>query len=320
MAGMFGQGLYRAFKKDMDQIVSEQRHAQLMQIDANYAHWFEKLTTAETIQQRQLCRKELKKIVDSYGMDLKYELIPENRDKLIISCLPMVLAVAAKTLGRCKSNVAMEDLVQAGNLGLVLGVDHVLKTPVEKDGISKSKAKLSTYLYFWIRKYVYQEAYQNSNGFGGTHRDKEEANKYSKVIIQDHDSENDMQNDRWDIENDVKMTNDFKDLVMIEDEAKKFQQESKKMFSILSNQEKKVLFMAYGIDTPANTIYSGTEIAKMLGKSNAWVTNTMKNIMWKLQHSVKGMAKGQDMINALCLIQGIDMTKVDDSAWRMPTE
>ena len=36
--------------------------------------------------------------------------------------------------------------------------------------------------------------------------------------------------------------------------------------------------------------------------------------------SVKGMAKGQDMINALCLIQGIDMTKVDDSAWRMPTE
>lgn len=320
MAGIFGQDAYRAYKKDMDKVVSEQRHAQLMQIDANYVHWFERLTNAKSLPERQICRRELKKIVDSYGMDLKYAVIPENRDKLITSCLPMVLALASKTLSKCKNNIYMEDLVQAGNLGLILGVDNALKTPQIKDGLSKTRAKLSTYLYFWVRKYMYQEAFQ-SNGFSGTVRDKEAATKYATFVIQrqeDNDGD-EMANDRWDVKKVANtVTHDFKDLVMIEDEAKKFQAESKKMFSILSDKEKKILFMAYGIDTPNNIIYTQSEIAKAMGLSQPMIAKYMKNIMWKLQHSIKGMASGIDMINALCLIQNVDMTKVDDSAWKMP--
>ena len=322
MAGIFGGENYRTFKKEMDSIVSKTVHNQLMEIDPNYVHWVEKLAKAEHLEQRQLARREIKKIVDSYNMDLKLEVIPQNREKLIVSCLPMVLMLAAKTLPKCRGTVYMDDLVQAGNLGLILGVDNALKTPVHHEAMNKNKAKLSTYLYFWIRKYMYIEAFRNSMGFSGTISDKEAANKYATVILSKHRDENgdEMQNDLHDVDKEIMKSNDFKDLLVVEDEARKFQDESKKMFSILNPKEKKILFMAYGIDTPNNNIYTLEEIGKALGMPRSNVSRTMKNILWKLQHQVKGMASGYDMINAFCLIQGVDMSKLDDikDEWKMP--
>ena len=58
MAGIFGQDAYRAYKKDMDKVVSEQRHAQLMQIDANYVHWFERLANAKSLEETLIYRLE----------------------------------------------------------------------------------------------------------------------------------------------------------------------------------------------------------------------------------------------------------------------
>lgn len=322
MAGIFGGENFRTFKKEMDEIVSKTVHNQLMEIDPNYKYWVERLAKAKHYEERVICRRELKKIVGSYNMDVKLQVIPENRDKLIVSCLPMVLMLAAKTLPKCRGTVYMDDLVQAGNLGLILGVDNALKTPVHKEAINKNKAKLSTYLYFWIRKYMYIEAFRNSMGFSGTIADKEAANKYATVVLSKHrNSDGDeMTNDLHDVDKEIMKSNDFKDLLVVEDEARKFQDQSKKMFSILSPKEKKILFMAYGIDTPNEVIYSMTEIGKQLGMPTSNVSRTMKNILWKLQHSVKDKATGYDMINAFCLIQGVDMSKLEDikNEWTMP--
>ena len=81
MAGIFGGENYRTFKKEMDSIVSKTVHNQLMEIDPNYVHWVEKLAKAEHLEQKQLARREIKKIVDTQYEHAK-TLLSENKDML----------------------------------------------------------------------------------------------------------------------------------------------------------------------------------------------------------------------------------------------
>ena len=318
MPGIFGADIYRRYKAEMEKIVSSTRHNQLMEIDPEYAKWAKLLAEpGTTLAQRQLYRKKIAEIVKSYGMDLKFQTVKANRDKLIIMCLPLVLDLAKKYIGKCRGNIYFEDLVGAGNLGAVIGVDKVLNTPVQKVP-EYSKLKYTTYVYNWIRKYIMAEAFGNSTGFGGTVRDKEAANKYATILIQPKDKDGeDYPNDLWDVDRKQMKTNDFKDLIMVEDEAKRFQAESKRMFSMISKRDREVLFDAYGIDTPNGVVYTQAELAKKYGVTQGTISKWLTNILWKLQRATKGNIKGEDLIAGLALIQGVDMSKIPGGdAWK----
>lgn len=319
MPGIYGGSLYKAYKAEMEKIVAKTRHEQLMSIDDEYRKFFELLATkGNTLEQRQMYRRRLKQIADSYEYDFKFKRIPANRDKLIISMLPMVLALAKKYLSYCRNTVYMEDLVQAGNLGCIIGVDRILNTPVDQRA-KYDKIKVSSYVYPWVKKYIFEEAFGKSTGFGGTVRDKEAANKFATIVPQKQENNNDdYLNDTWDVDQRVMKSNGFKDLVIIEDEVKKFQAQSKKMFSILSTNDKNLLFMAYGIDTPNGIIYTQAECAKHFGTTVNVIRKRMENIMWKLKRATKDTVSGHDMINAYCLIQGLDLRDINvDDAWKI---
>lgn len=318
MPGIFGGDLYKTYKSEMEKLVSKTRHEQLMIIDDEYRKFFNLLATkGQTLEQRQLYRKKLKAIADSYEHDFKFKRIPANREKIIIMCLPMVLDLAKRYLPMCRGNIYMEDLVQAGNLGCIIGVDNILNASVD-DKVKYEKVKISSYVYFWIKKYILMEAF-GSTGFGGTQRDKVEATKYAQVVVNHGDeSGDDYPNDLWDVDRKVMKTNDFKDLVMIENEVRKFKDFSKKMFGILSSRDKKLLFMAYGIDTPNGVVYTQEELAKEFGETRGIVKRRLENIMWKLKRVTKDNFNGHDMINAYCMIQGLDLRDIDvRDAWKL---
>lgn len=151
MAGIIGSRSFDTYRKEMASIVSENKHNQLLNIDPEYRDAWEKFCKARDEKQplsvRQLYKKKMTAIANKYEFDLKFTKSKANRDKLIISCLPMVISIARRFIGKAKGGVYMDDLIQAGNLGLVVAADRYVKTPIP---VGKKEAKFSTIAYMWI--------------------------------------------------------------------------------------------------------------------------------------------------------------------------
>ncbi|MBA7603681.1 RNA polymerase sigma factor RpoD [subsurface metagenome] len=75
----------------------------------------------------------------------------ESSKELIVSHLDFVIAIAKKAKSRFPC-VELDDLIQAGNLGLTKAAKNFDRHKADKRG-----AKFSTYAYFWIKKYLIQE-------------------------------------------------------------------------------------------------------------------------------------------------------------------
>jgi len=318
MAGQYGSHSYSIYRKELENIVDQVRHEKMMELDPEYADIFNRYQNATSIGEIKTLQRKLIKRLKSSGLDnhrgiskIQFAKNKGNRDKMIISCLPLVVSVAKKILSKSKPSVQFDDLVQAGNLGLVLAADYYLNTPFPANA---KPAKFSSYAYFWIYKYILEESIRSGTILSGTKRDLYNANKYTQLVVHKFDSDDgEMPNDRWDI----KIAKDFSELKFVEDEAKKFRDESKKLFKVLSKKEKQMIFMLYGIDTPNNVIYSQREIAQFFGKSPAQISKDIKNIMWKLQHMTKGFVDGEELIASLCILQGVDLSKDEFSEWSM---
>lgn len=319
MAGQYGSQSFNIYRKELEKEVNKLRHDKLMMDDPTYADLFNQYEHATSNTDVIKLQKRLKKRLQLSGLDsaksvghIQYTKNKANRDKLIISCLPMVVAIARKILNYSKVSVLFDDLVQAGNLGLVIGADHYLNTPFPADA---RPAKFSSYAYYWCYKYILEESIRSGTILsGGSKKGEYEANKYTTVILQKSERDGDeMPNDSWD---NVKSTaHDFSELRIIEDEVKRFRHESEKFFKPLSKNEKKLLFLLYGIDTPSNRIFSQREVATIMGKSPAQISKDVKNIMYKLGRMSKGFVNGEDLIASMCIIHGVDMSQVPE--WSM---
>jgi RNA polymerase sigma factor (sigma-70 family) len=319
MPGQYGSNSYTIYRKELEKVVDQLRHEKMMEIDPQYAQQFAKLTAKEASRgDRLLALKQMQKRLKAQGFDkpqsigkIQFKKNHGNRDKMIISCLPMVVSVAKKILWNSKSSVQFDDLIQSGNLGLVIAADNYLNTAFPADA---TPAKFSTYAYFWIYKYIFEESVRSGTILSGTKRDVYDANRYTQIVVQkSHDDDDELPNDRWD----MKTAKDFSELHIIEDEAKRFRHESEKLFKVLSKQEKRIIFLLYGIDTPKNIIYTQAEIAQIVGKSPAQISKDIKNIIWKLQHFAKDFVNGEDLIATLSILQGVDLSKVDFKDWTM---
>lgn len=317
MAGIMGSRSFDTYRRELAKVVSENKHQQLLQIDADYKKAWEAFCKAvedkEPMQVRQLYKKKMTAIANKYDFDLKFTKAKGNRDKLIISCLPMVIAIARRFIGKAKSGVYMDDLIQAGNLGLCVAADKYLNTPIP---VGKKEAKFSTVAYMWIFKYVQEEAYRMATPFGGeSARNAYLATQYTNTIEQRVSKDGDeFTNDTWDDASMNKLL-DIKEFTIASDEVKAFREQSKKLFSVLSKEEKRMLFLAYGIDTPSNQIMTNKEIAKIMGVSESTVSRTIAACLRKLSYSTRGVVSGQDLISTLAQLQGVDMSQIPE--WTM---
>lgn len=314
MAGILGSRSFDTYRREMAKLVSENKHAQLLTIDPEYKETWEKFVELEhqkgKMAERQMLKKKMARIAAKYNQDLKFTKSKANRDKLIISCLPMVVAMAKRFIGRAKSSVHMDDLIQAGNLGLCVAADNYLKGSVAE---GKKEAKFSTVAYMWIFKYVNEEALRHSTPFGGdsAHHAWKATTLTTTLTARATGEDGEFTNDTWDDANMNKLR-EFKDLQIVSDEVKAFRMASKKLFSILSKEEKRILFMAYGIDTPNNVVYSAEEIGKMLGVTRQTIWRTIKNCIHKLNYTGRGMVSGVDLINGLAQIHAVDMSQIPE--------
>lgn len=317
MAGIMGSRSFDTYRKEMAVIVSENKHRQLLAIDPDYKDAWEKFCKAkedkEALSVRQLYKKKMAAIANKYEFDLKFTKSRANRDKLIISCLPMVVSLAKRFIGKAKSGVYMDDLIQAGNLGLIMAADRYINTPIP---VGKKEAKFSTLAYMWVFKYIQEEAYRHATPFGGeSARNAYLAANYTQTLEQRANKDGDeFTNDTWDDASMNKLL-DMKEFALVDDEVKAFREKSKKLFSVLNKEEKKMLFMAYGIDTPNNTVYSQREIAKMLGISEATVSRSIAASLRKLTYSARGNVSGVDLITGLAQLHGVDLSQIPE--WSM---
>lgn len=313
MAGIMGSKNFDIYRKEMAKTVSENKHNQLMEIDPEYRKSWEKFCNAEHIEQRQLYKKQMTKIANSYEQDLKFQKSRSNRDKLIISCLPMVVNMAKRFIGRAKGGVYMDDLIQAGNLGLVIAADKYVRTPVPE---GKKEAKFSTIAYMWIFKYIREEAFRQSTVFGGNSVRYAEAamNTTNTLAARFNKDGEEFSNDTWDDASMNKLLN-IKEFNIVSDEVKAFRDSSKKLFSVLSKEEKQILFMAYGIDTPNNVVYSQKEISKISGKSEPTISRMIASCLRKLSYSTRNSISGNELIMGLAQLHSVDMSQIPE--WSM---
>lgn len=263
-------------------------------------------------------RGALEKYINSKGDQSELNSLPlvtnkGNRDKEIENCLMMVYSIALKYIKMSNPIVSFEDLLQYGNYGLVVAADKYFSTQVPDESIkrlrTKGFAKFSAYAYFWIKKYVIEGSHEMGTIFGGSAVTKEDANRNSKMVSLDSDDSKE-----------IESINSFKgteELKSVEDDIKQLSIYLKSVFAPLSKYEKKILFMALGIDTPNGVIYKMTEIADILGTSTPTISRDLAKCYNKLRTQANQELHGEDGVTMVSLLLGNDMNLVNLPEFRM---
>lgn len=182
-----------------------------------------------------------------------------------------------------KRNVPLDDVIQAGNLGLVIAADNYLNASLPSN---VRTAKFSTYAYAWIKKYVLDELNLTSQQLSTGTRAAYE-NRLKGMVFQSKDDT--MPGKEGDYEslvnNDLK--SDFKtgqDILEIEQKHKQYTIIMQRAIGTLNSQEKRILQQSYGLgDQDAMTL---SEIAQKEGLSTSGVRAIIKRCHHKIYWSM----------------------------------
>lgn len=314
MAAKTNYRLYNIYQKEVAKEIKKHQHNLLMEVSPEYVELFTRYAETENIAEKEVIMKKMVKLRNSLKNEWGYTKSKANRDKLIVSVLPMVMAMARKYHNVARGNVLLDDLIQAGNLGACVAADRFVNTPIKK---GKKEAKFSTVAYMWIFKYIRDEAWAGATVFGGSSKkaafDAAQHTQTLRDTMTTGDGE-EFSNNIWDDAAMNKLMN-VKDMTIASEDVKEFRNSSKKLFSILSKEEKRILFMAYGIDTPDNIVYAQKEIAKKLGLSESKVSRMIAAALRKLSYSTRNNVSGQDLITGLAQLHSVDLSEIPE--WTM---
>ncbi|AFF28006.1 gp1 [Sphingomonas phage PAU] len=300
--------LYKAWQKAEDNLLANPKNANFISIELKRRSALEDYIN-DTYSQKELAALPLAK---NKG----------NRNREIENCLGLVYSMALYYAKNSKARVGFEDLIAYGNLGLVVAADKYFTTEVPSESIlrlrSKGFAKFSTYAYAWIKKYIIEGSHEMGAIVGGSSRTKEEANRNAKIITQNYSSdEGDDMTDVWDYEMNKKSVNDFKELKIVEDDVNELKRYVKVVFAPLTKYEKRILFMALGIDTPNGVVYKMNEIAKIMNVSKPTISRDIARAYNKLRTQASQKLHGEDAVTMAALILGTDLTDVNLPELRM---
>lgn len=253
----------------------------------------ERLYTKEELQQlkieKDLTPEEVKNLrtARKYCDSSRFTKNRANRTELIKSCMLMVVKVARDYWWATgKHNVPLDDVIQAGNLGLTIAADNYLNASLPSN---VRVAKFSTYAYPWIKKYVLDELNLTSQQLSTGTRAAYE-NRLKGLVFQSKDDT--MPGKEGDYEslvnNDLK--SDFKtgqDILEIEQKHKQYTTIMQRAFSQLTSQEKTILQESYGLGV--QDAMSLQEIANKHGLSTSGVHAIIKRchhkIYWALSEN-----------------------------------
>lgn len=313
MAAKSNYKLVSIYKSELEKEIKKQQHSYLMEVSPEYAALFIKFSEAESRDEKSELKKQMIKMRDDLKNDWGYTKSKANRDKLIMSVLPMVMAMARKYFANAKGNIQLEDLIQAGNLGACVAADKYVSTNVKQ---GQKEAKFSTMAYMWIYKYITDEAWTQATVFGGDSKKAAYDAAHLTTTLKDKITKDgeEFSNDVWD-DSVMNKLMDVKEMTIASEDAKQFRDSSKKLFAVLSKEEKRILFMAYGIDTPNNIVYSQREIGKQLGLSDVKVSRMIASCLRKLSYTTRNNVSGQDLITGLAQLHNVDLSQIPE--WTM---
>lgn len=310
MAGSSSYKMISIYKKDIEREIEKQSHSHLMEVSPEYVEIFKQYTETENKAEQVMLKRKMVKMAKQLQNEWGFKKSAANRDKLILSVLPMVMAMARRFYGSARGNISLEDLIQSGNLGACIAADKYISTPIKT---GQREAKFSTVAYMWIYKYISDEAYTQATVFGGD--SKKAAYDAAKLTTTMRDKitkdGEEFSNDVWD-DNAMNKLMDIKEMTIASEDAAEFRKASKKLFSVLSKEEKRILFMAYGIDTPNNVVYTQVELSSKFGLSKSKVSRLIASALRKLSYTTRNNVSGQDLITALAQIHNVDLSDVPE--------
>lgn len=213
-----------------------------------------------------------------------FEPIPENREHLINCLMPLVVRLSTQRIKTYGLNYELSDVLSAGFQGAILATDIY----IEKSKKEKQPAKLSTYAYSYILKYINEFLYKNQSilSFGPTKgREVREKQIYRGNAIGTGTGNNDFKEEYFETSGEIHLMtveeHDCSD--ELSDEL------SFRLFNCLSSTEKQSLFMFFGIGYSQQ--FTIKQIASKIGsnvlsveKSLEESINKMRDVFQKTEH------------------------------------
>lgn len=210
------------------------------------------------------------------------------RKKIIINNLRLVVNCAMKFKN---SGIDMSDIISEGNLGLI--------TAIEKYNISKD-VKFSTYSFFWINRYIYECLRRNSGNISlplNKHKEIYHFKNYIKTLgnkpftAEEASKElNINKNHIFDCltfsEPEIRLDNQADDHLLISEdnyEIHELREELSILMKTLTNKEKKIIFLLYGLNN--NEKHSAIEIANKMKLSRERIRQIRDQALLKLKTS-----------------------------------
>lgn len=222
----------------------------------------------------------------------KFEPIPENREHLINTMIPMIYSIARRISGQFGSRVELDDCINSGTIGATIATDRY----IAKSAKEKQEAKLSSYAYSYIEKYISEHCRStNSIISHGT-------TQWIDAASHHVNSGNDVYGD-----GDGKQV-EFFDMapseLLIDNQdtelAERMKQASKyvsKLFSQLDVEEKQILMMRFGIQSSNEMSFK--DIAKKTNCRTSTVETKFAEIISKLQTVFTDPKEIQEVISVL---------------------
>lgn len=114
----------------------------------------EALTTSQSTNSTQQYFKEINDIYNKHNNDYNIEYCPENRDKLIEMNLKAVISIAKKYQGL---GLSLQELISAGNLGLVIAWDKFdpTRSKLKDDVLNAIESLNEEFDYSELAKYIH---------------------------------------------------------------------------------------------------------------------------------------------------------------------
>jgi len=215
-----------------------------------------------------------------------FEPVEENRHHHFNMIMPLVMHLARKTILKYTKKIEITDIIQAGSIGALIGIDVYYK----RSKLSKQPAKLSTFVYPYIQKYINEYCYSNNSVLSSSMSKWLDATKTRVISGDDKTSNPDMPT----------MFESSKDssLQTVHKDTTNFEQLYTTLFSNISKKQKKVLFLYYGVN--CEKCESLRTVAKHMNISVGQAHALFNNAIAKLKSFAK---ENSDVLQLLDMIQ-----------------
>lgn len=228
--------------------------------------------------------KQLKGVKRLYENDTsKFEPIYENREHLIKTLMPLVVKIAKNIAKRYGSRIEYDDCISSGLQGAIIATDRY----IEKSAIEVQPAKLSTYAYAYIEKFVNEYcASVNTILSHGTTKWVDASSTYVMSGNQTY-KEDGKSVEFFDIANDDNLTTLQHEVIADNETVDAL---SMQIFGSIKPIDKEILFMRFGVGSSNKEQLSIKDIADKLKCTQWYVETSIDSTIATLRelHSVNG--------------------------------